>query len=105
MSRTVYRVTLLIVSLCVDLTHPSGLRSPVTSTNGEIVMAKAPSVPKAPKPPVEPVEPAAPVEPVAQVETVEMPNTLLVQHNVTKKQFRVSKRYFETYSSVLTRVD
>ena len=53
-------------------------------------MAKAPSVPKAPKPPVEPVE---------------MPNTLLVQHNVTKKQFRVSKRYFETYSSVLTRVD
>ena len=56
-------------------------------------MAKAPSVPKAPKPPVEPVE------------TVEMPNTLLVQHNVTKKQFRVSKRYFETYSSVLTRVD
>ena len=68
-------------------------------------MAKAPSVPKAPKappavqPPVETVEPAAPVEPV------EMPNTLLVQHNVTKKQFRVSKRYFETYSSVLTRVD
>ena len=68
-------------------------------------MAKAPSVPKAPKappavqPPVETVEPAAPVE------TVEMPNTLLVQHNVTKKQFRVSKRYFETYSSVLTRVD
>lgn len=54
------------------------------------VMAKAPSVPKAPKPPVE---------------TVEMPNTILVQHNVTKKQFRVSKRYFETYSSVLTRVD
>jgi len=53
-------------------------------------MAKAPSVPKAPK---------------APVETVEMPNTLLVQHNVTKKQFRVSKRYFETYSSVLTRVD
>ena len=51
------------------------------------------------KPPVVPVEPAAPVEPV------EMPNTLLVQHNVTKKQFRVSKRYFETYSSVLTRVD
>ena len=74
-------------------------------------MAKAPSVPKAPKaPPVpsEPVEPAAPVEPVepaAPVEPVEMPNTLLVQHNVTKKQFRVSKRYFETYSSVLTRVD
>ena len=65
-------------------------------------MAKAPSVPKAPKappavqPPVETVEPAAPAE---------MPNTLLVQHNVTKKQFRVSKRYFETYSSVLTRVD
>ena len=59
----------------------------------KIVMAKAPSVPKVPKPPVE------------QVETVEMPNTLLVQHNVTKKQFRVSKRYFETYSSVLTRVD
>ena len=56
----------------------------------KIVMAKAPSVPKAPK---------------APVETVEMPNTLLVQHNVTKKQFRVSKRYFETYSSVLTRVD
>ena len=71
----------------------------------KIVMAKAPSVPKAPKAPVvpsEPVEPAAPVEPV---EPVEMPNTLLVQHNVTKKQFRVSKRYFETYSSVLTRVD
>ena len=62
----------------------------------KIVMAprKAPTVPKAP--------PAVPVEPV---ETVEMPNTLLVQHNVTKKQFRVSKRYFETYSSVLTRVD
>ena len=59
-------------------------------------MAKAPSVPKAPKPPTVPVEP---------VEPVEMPNTLLVQHNVTKKQFRVSKRYFETYSSVLTRVD
>lgn len=59
---------------------------------------KAPKVPT----PVETVEPAAPVEPV---ETVEMPNTLLVQHNVTKKQFRVSKRYFETYSSVLTRVD
>ena len=56
-------------------------------------MAKAPSVPKAPKAPTVPVE------------TVEMPNTLLVQHNVTKKQFRVSKRYFETYSSVLTRVD
>ena len=77
-------------------------------------MAKAPSVPKAPKPPVETVEPVAPVEtvepvapvePAAPVETVEMPNTLLVQHNVTKKQFRVSKRYFETYSSVLTRVD
>ena len=74
-------------------------------------MAKAPSVPKAPKAPpsvpttvepVEPVEPAAPIEPAAPVE---MPNTLLVQHNVTKKQFRVSKRYFETYSSVLTRVD
>ena len=78
-----------------DLTHPSGLRSPVTSTNGEIVMAprKAPTVPKAP--------PAVPTP----VETVEMPNTILVQHNVTKKQFRVSKRYFETYSSVLTRVD
>ena len=59
-------------------------------------MAKAPSVPKAPKAPTVPSEP---------VETVEMPNTLLVQHNVTKKQFRVSKRYFETYSSVLTRVD
>jgi hypothetical protein len=65
----------------------------------KIVMAKAPSVPKAPKAPTVPSEPAAPVE------TVEMPNTLLVQHNVTKKQFRVSKRYFETYSSVLTRVD
>ena len=65
----------------------------------KIVMAKAPSVPKAPKAPVETVEPVAPSEPV------EMPNTLLVQHNVTKKQFRVSKRYFETYSSVLTRVD
>ena len=51
----------------------------------KIVMAKAPSVPKAPKAPTVPVEPAAPVE---------MPNTLLVQHNVTKKQFRVSKRYF-----------
>ena len=62
----------------------------------KIVMAKAPSVPKAPKAPPVPSEP---------VETVEMPNTLLVQHNVTKKQFRVSKRYFETYSSVLTRVD
>lgn len=48
------------------------------------------------KPPVVPTVPAAPVE---------MPNTILVQHNVTKKQFRVSKRYFETYSSVLTRVD
>lgn len=63
---------------------------------------KAPTVPKAPPAvptPVETVEPAAPVE------TVEMPNTILVQHNVTKKQFRVSKRYFETYSSVLTRVD
>ena len=59
-------------------------------------MAKAPSVPKAPTAPPVPSEP---------VETVEMPNTLLVQHNVTKKQFRVSKRYFETYSSVLTRVD
>ena len=59
-------------------------------------MAKAPSVPKAPKAPPVPSEP---------VEPVEMPNTLLVQHNVTKKQFRVSKRYFETYSSVLTRVD
>ena len=65
-------------------------------------MAKAPSVPKAPKAPTVPVEP---VEPAAPVEPVEMPNTLLVQHNVTKKQFRVSKRYFETYSSVLTRVD
>ena len=59
-------------------------------------MAKAPSVPKAPKAP-----PSVPT----QVETAEMPNTILVQHNVTKKQFRVSKRYFETYSSVLTRVD
>lgn len=79
-----------------DLTHPPGLRSPVTSTNGEIVMAprKAPTVPKAP-----------PAVPTAPVETAEMPNTILVQHNVTKKQFRVSKRYFETYSSVLTRVD
>ena len=71
----------------------------------KIVMAKAPSVPKAPKPPVEPVETVEPAAPTAPVETVEMPNTLLVQHNVTKKQFRVSKRYFETYSSVLTRVD
>ena len=62
-------------------------------------MAKAPSVPKAPK------APPVPSEPVETVEPVEMPNTLLVQHNVTKKQFRVSKRYFETYSSVLTRVD
>ena len=72
-------------------------------------MAKAPRkppvVPTVPAVPVEPVEPAAPSEPAAPVETVEMPNTLLVQHNVTKKQFRVSKRYFETYSSVLTRVD
>ena len=77
-------------------------------------MAKAPSVPKAPKAPpsvptpvetVEPVESAAPTVPSEPVETVEMPNTILVQHNVTKKQFRVSKRYFETYSSVLTRVD
>lgn len=59
-------------------------------------MAKAPAVPKAPKAP-----PSVPTP----VETAEMPNTLLVQHNVTKKQFRVSKRYFETYSSVLTRVD
>ena len=62
-------------------------------------MAKAPSVPKAPKAPPSvptPVEPTVPAE---------MPNTILVQHNVTKKQFRVSKRYFETYSSVLTRVD
>ena len=59
-------------------------------------MAKAPSVPKAPKAP-----PSVPTT----AETVEMPNTILVQHNVTKKQFRVSKRYFETYSSVLTRVD
>ena len=84
-----------------DLTHPSGLRSPVTSTNGEIVMAprKAPSVPKAPKAPTVPVETVEPAVPA------EMPNTLLVQHTVTKKQFRVSKRYFETYSSVLTRVD
>ena len=60
---------------------------------------KPPVVPTVLAAPVEPVEPVAPVEPV------EMPNTLLVQHNVTKKQFRVSKRYFETYSSVLTRVD
>lgn len=57
---------------------------------------KAPTVPKAP--------PAPPTVPTP-VEPAEMPNTLLVQHNVTKKQFRVSKRYFETYSSVLTRVD
>ena len=71
----------------------------------KIVMAKAPSVPKAPKAPPVPSEPVEPVEPAAPVEPVEMPNTLLVQHNVTKKQFRVSKRYFETYSSVLTRVD
>lgn len=64
----------------------------------KIVMAprKAPTVPKAPL--------SVPTT-VETVETVEMPNTLLVQHNVTKKQFRVSKRYFETYSSVLTRVD
>ena len=62
-------------------------------------MAKAPSVPKAPKAPTVPSEPAAPSE------QAEMPNTILVQHNVTKKQFGVSKRYFETYSSVLTRVD
>ena len=68
----------------------------------KIVMAKAPSVPKAPKAPKAPTVPVEPVEPAAPVE---MPNTLLVQHNVTKKQFRVSKRYFETYSSVLTRVD
>ena len=68
----------------------------------KIVMAKAPSVPKAPKAPTVPVET---VEPAVPSEPVEMPNTLLVQHNVTKKQFRVSKRYFETYSSVLTRVD
>ena len=71
----------------------------------KIVMAKAPSVPKAPKAPPVPSEPVEPVEPAAPVEPVEMPNTLLVQHNVTKRQFRVSKRYFETYSSVLTRVD
>lgn len=60
------------------------------------------------KPPVVPTVPAAPVETAAPVEPAvpaEMPNTLLVQHNVTKKRFRVSKRYFETYSSVLTRVD
>lgn len=63
----------------------------------KIVMAKAPSVPKAPTAPKTPELPAS--EPAA------MPNTFLVQHNVTKKQFRVSKRYFETYSSVLTRVD
>ena len=49
--------------------------------------------------------PVVPTVPTAPVEPVEMPYTLLVQHNVTKKQFRVSKRYFETYSSVLTRVD
>ena len=66
---------------------------------------KAPTVPKAPNAPTVPSEPVEPVEPAAPVETAEMPNTLLVQHNVTKKQFRVSKRYFETYSSVLTRVD
>jgi len=54
------------------------------------------------KPPVVPTVPAAPVETAAPAE---MPNTILVQHNVTKKQFRVSKRYFETYSTVLTRVD
>lgn len=57
---------------------------------------KAPTVPKAPPAVPTQVEPAVPAE---------MPNTFLVQHNVTKKQFRVSKRYFETYSSVLTRVD
>ena len=67
-------------------------------------MAKAPSVPKAPKAPTVPSEPVEPAVPTP-VETAEMPNTILVQHNVTKKQFRVSKRYFETYSSVLTRVD
>ena len=66
---------------------------------------KAPTVPKAPPAVPTPVEPVEPVEPAAPVEPVEMPNTLLVQHNVTKKQFQVSKRYFETYSSVLTRVD
>ena len=66
---------------------------------------KAPTVLKAPPAVPIPVEPVEPVEPAAPVEPVEMPNTLLVQHNVTKKQFRVSKRYFETYSSVLTRVD
>lgn len=64
-------------------------------------MAKAPAVPKAPKAP--PSVPSTPELPPS--EPAEMPNTLLVQHNVTKKQFRVSKRYFETYSSVLTRVD
>lgn len=65
-------------------------------------MAKAPAVPKAPKaPPSVPTQ----VETVEPVETVEMPNTILVQHNVTKKQYRVSKRYFEAYSAVLTRVD
>ena len=64
-------------------------------------MAKAPAVPKAPKAP--PSVPSTPEIPPS--EPAEMPNTLLVQHNVTKKQFRVSKRYFETYSSVLTRVD
>lgn len=58
---------------------------------------KAPTVPKAPTAPKTLELPAS--------EQAEMPNTLLVQHNVTKKQFRVSKRYFETYSSVLTRVD
>lgn len=63
---------------------------------------KAPTVPKAPPTAPTPVEPAAPVEPAVPVEH---PNTFLVQHNVTKKQFRVSKRYFDTYSSVLTRVD
>lgn len=51
------------------------------------------------------IAPKAPPSVPTTVETAEMPNTLLVQHNVTKKQFRVSKRYFETYSSVLTRVD
>lgn len=61
---------------------------------------KAPTVPKAP--PVVPPTAPTPVEPAVPAE---MPNTILVQHNVTKKQFRVSKRYFETYSSVLTRVD
>lgn len=58
------------------------------------------------KPPVVPTVPAAPITPeLPPSEPAEMPNTLLVQHNVTKKQFRVSKRYYETYSSVLTRVD